>query len=57
VPYCLDLAIEDSKISLGLYPDDCKIYLLISEWYMKLNNTERADEAMKTALDLGGKEQ
>jgi hypothetical protein len=57
VPYCCDLAIEDSKISLGLYPDDCKIYLLISEWHMKLNNTERADEAKKTALDLGCKEQ
>jgi hypothetical protein len=31
--------------------------MLISEWYMKLNNMERADEAMKTALDLGCEKQ
>lgn len=48
-------AIEDSKISLVLYPDDCKIYMLMSEWYGKLSNVKLAEDAMKTALDLGCK--
>lgn len=48
-----EAAIQDSKISLGLYPDDCNIYMLMSDWYKKLNELEKSEESLKKAFELG----
>jgi len=46
-------AIQDSKLSLDLYPNDCNIYKEMSKWYGALNQQEKAKEAREKALELG----
>lgn len=49
-------AIEDSNISLRLYPDDCNVHMDLSRWYMELSQKEKSEEAYKKALELGCEE-
>jgi len=52
-----DKSIEDYKISLYLYPDDCKIYMYMSTLYSSLNDKIHADENWKKAQELGCKDE
>jgi len=49
-------AIEDSKMSLQLYPDDCNVYMSISKWYEALGDANKAKSARQTGLEMGCEE-
>jgi tetratricopeptide (TPR) repeat protein len=46
-------AISDSRKSLQLYPNDCHVYMSMSGWYKAMGDTENADSARKTGLEMG----
>jgi len=49
-------AIEDSKMSLHLYPDDCNVYMSLSMWYQAMGDESNARSARQTGLDMGCEE-
>lgn len=47
------LAIDDSRSSLNLYPNDCNIFMLMSKWYKALGDESSANKALKVGLEMG----
>lgn len=48
-----ELAIEDYKVSISLYPNDCEIHLALGRLYQSLQNSERAKVHFQNASEKG----
>lgn len=46
-------AIDDSKKSLQLYPNDCNVYMSMSVWYKELGEIESAESSRATGIEMG----